>query len=187
MRDADHLSFSMMPTAQKIEALLFLAGEPVSKKELAKLIDDSIETINLAVTEISQSITDHGLCLVQTETHVELVTSPSVASLLHRWQASEEELSKVAAETLAIIAYRGPLARYDIDVIRGVDSRHTIRQLLRRGLIRRVLGTTAPRYEITEEFLKHLGLNYRQQLPQFDKLSNHEKLQLVLTQQETPV
>lgn len=169
----------MTPATQKIEALLFLAGEPVSKAELAKLLGENKQNIDQALQELSGALTDHGLSLVQTDTLIELVTSPAVANTLAQWWQDEEKLSKAAAETLAIIAYRGPLARYDIDVIRGVDSRHSLRQLQRRGLIRRAAGATATtRYEITEEFLKHLGLTGRQQLPQFDQLSAQEKLPL---------
>lgn len=176
----------MTPVAQKIEALLFGAGEAVPKVELVKAVGESRQVVEEALNEIHQALADHGLALLATDTHAELVTSPAVANWLGQWWASDAgELSKAATETLAIIAYRGPLARYDIDVIRGVDSRHTLRQLLHRGLLRRALGAApTPRYEITEEFLKRLGLTSRQQLPQFDQLSSHEKLEQLLTRQE---
>lgn len=179
----------MTPIAQKIEALLFLAGEPLAKKELATFLGKSEEAIQQACQEIAQTLAQQGINLVQTDTHAELDTSASVAAVVQAWlPADKPELSKASAETLAIIAYRGPLARYDVDVIRGVDSRHSLRQLLRRGLIRRrEEKTTTPRYEITAEFLRHLGLTNRTQLPQFTELSSHEKLNQLLTQQETNI
>lgn len=176
----------MTLAAQKIEALLFAAGEAVAQEELAKLLAVSPEELNQAVQELQQQLADHGLSVIQTTSHVELVTSAAVAEYLATWLAGEEkDLSKAAAETLGIIAYRGPIARYDVDLIRGVDSRHIMKQLLRRGVIVRAQSTTPnPQYEITEDFLKHLGLTTREQLPQFEELSSHEKITRLLRQQE---
>lgn len=171
----------MSPQAQRIEALLFVAGEAVKITELASLIGEDIDSIAAYLTELEQSLTDHGIALLIQEDYVQLVTSPSTREYLAQFERDTQKLSKAAAETLSIIAYRGPLSRYDIDVLRGVDSRTMIRQLLRRGVIRQIkeAGKTTM-YDITEDFLRHLGLTRREDLPSFEDLSNDERLQQIL-------
>lgn len=171
----------MTPAAQQIEALLFLSGEAVALKELARLAQCSPSEVQLYLAELSQALTDHGLTILTTDTHAQLVTSPAVADYVRQYIATEaQELSAAAAETLALVAYRGPLTRTDIDVIRGVDSRHMIRQLTARALIRRTPKSQPTTYTITEEFLQHLGLTSTAELPEYDTLSNHEKVTLLL-------
>jgi segregation and condensation protein B len=176
------MSDTLSRGAQRIEALLFVAGEAVSKKELAALLKEPVETIDTYVQEISEQLHGHGITVVVTDTHVQLTTSPSVADYLRQFQKEEQpKLSKAAAETLAIIAYRGPLSRYDIDVLRGVDSAAMVRQLVRRGTVRQIqqAGKT-PLYDISEAFLLHMGVERREDLPQFAELSNNERIQQLL-------
>ena len=176
----------MSPQAQRIEALLFVAGEAVKKEELASLIGEGVETIDQYIEELSSSLTDHGISLLIQGDYIQLVTSPSTKDYLAQFEREAQALSKAAAETLSIIAYRGPLSRYDVDVLRGVDSRTMIRQLLRRGVIRQIkeAGKTTL-YDITEDFLRHLGLTRREDLPSFEDLSNDERLQQILKSSES--
>ena len=176
----------MTKKAQKIQALLFVAGEAVSKKELAKLADTPLETIDEVVQEISDALENQGITIITTNTHVQLTTAPSVAEFLAEYLAETPgKLTKAAAEALALIAYRGPLSRYDIDIIRGVDSRGIIRSLIRRGVIRQIqeAGKT-PLYDITEDFLLHLGITKREDLPEFESLRTTESIQRMLESEE---
>ena len=176
----------MTPQAQKIEALLFVAGEAVPKQELAKLLSENVAAVEGYLDEIRQSLAKHGVALVVIGDDAQLVTSPAVAEYLAAFQQEElKELTKAAAETVSIIAYRGPISRYDVDVLRGVDSRGMIRQLIRRGLVRQVqrAGRT-PLYDITGDFLMHLGVKQREDLPEFAALSNDATIQRILEEQE---
>ncbi len=172
----------MTPLSQKIEALLFTAGEAVPLSELQELTGATEHEVTQAIQELSNSLQDHGLALVTTGTHIELVTSSVVAEFLAQFNKEESgQLSKAALETLSVIAYRGPVTRFDVDAIRGVDSRHMIRQLFARGLVRQLrLSGKAPQYDVTEEFLSHLGITKKEELPDFETLATNENLTRIL-------
>jgi segregation and condensation protein B len=168
--------------AQQIEALLFLAGDAVARNELARLVGCSVEELENYASELVTQLENHGLSLITTDSHIQLVTSPTVAEYLSKYLADESnDLTAAAAETLAIIAYRAPITRIDLDAIRGVDSRSILRQLVSRGLVRKNSdGDRVPKYVVTEEFMQHMGLRSNKELPDFDQLSSHEKIQELL-------
>ncbi|OGY30793.1 MAG: SMC-Scp complex subunit ScpB [Candidatus Andersenbacteria bacterium RIFCSPHIGHO2_01_FULL_46_36] len=172
----------MNTLAQQLQALLFTAGEAVSYRDLCELTHASDEQLAAAIDELRSSLSTTGLALITTATHTQLVTSPDVAEFLAQFSTTDEnELSKAALETLSLIAYRGPITRIDIDVLRGVDSRRMVRQLLLRGLIRQLkIAGQASQYEITEEFLAHIGMTNKEELPNFSELSSHEGLTRLL-------
>ncbi len=173
----------MSPLAQKIEALLFVSGEAVSKHELLSLLQiSSAEELTAALEELRTELSSHGLSLISTETHVQLTTNPSVKDFLADFQRQEERpLSPAAAETLSIIAYRGPLSRYDVSALRGVDSRNSIQSLLRRGVIQQVQSAgSTPFYDVTEDFLKSLGITCKEDLPEYNQLASQEDINRVL-------
>lgn len=153
--------------AQHIEALLFTAGEAVSLKDIIELTHASEEQVAQALDEIEAALLNTGISILHTDTHIQMVTSKNVAEFFAQFMVDNDSLSKAALEAISIIAYKGPISRIDIDVLRGVDSRRMIRQLLLRGLIRqqRISGQAAL-YEITEEFLAHIGVLKKEDLPQ---------------------
>lgn len=163
----------MTTLAQHIQALLFTAGEAVSFRDLSELTHATEQQVHDAIAEITTVVKATGLGLIITDTHAQLVTSPAVAEFLAQFSAGDDELSKAALETLSIIAYRGPLSRIDIDVMRGVDSRRMVRQLLLRGLIRQLkTAGEVSQYEISEEFLASMGVPNKKELPQYEELSS---------------
>lgn len=171
----------MNETLQKLEALLFLAGEAVSYRELAQLIGASVNEAMVATQELRAALADHGLTVVTTATHAQLTTSPHVTQYLQQFLRGEtDQLSAAAAETLAIIAYRGPIDRPSVEAIRGVDCRRMIRQLTARGLIRRQkIQGRLPVYSVTEDFLQHVGVTQAQDLPRYTELSQDPKLEQI--------
>ncbi|MEK7557008.1 MAG: SMC-Scp complex subunit ScpB [Patescibacteria group bacterium] len=173
----------MTRAAQQLEALLALAGESVSRRELSQLLKVSPPELQALIDEVAGSFAGHALAIVQTERDVELTTSREVGEWLAQVipDAGNKELSRAAAETLAIVAYCGPVTRYEIDMLRGVDSRRMLRVLLGRGVVERISGQgRAPRYEITDDFLKHLGITRREELPRFQELSRQERVRELL-------
>jgi len=119
-----------------------------------------------------------GVRLIQKEGEWLLVSAPEWSELTRKLKKEEKEgkLSPVNGETLAIIAYQGPITRAEINVIRGVDATYSLQHLLSRGLIERSLhpqrGNTYL-YSISLEFLKHLGVNKIEELPRYDEF--HKK------------
>ncbi len=166
----------MLTPPQALEALLFAVGEPLAKKEAAKLLDISVEDLARTTEALSVALAERGLTLVTTDTHLELRTTPEAAPLVKKLREGElsRDLGKAGLETLAIILYRGGATRTDIDWLRGVNSSQTLRTLLLRGLIERVEDPTDKRkfrYRATTEALGHLGLSSAKELPQFAELA----------------
>jgi len=97
----------------------------------------------------------------------------------------KESLTPAALETLSVIAYNGPIARSTVDYLRGVNSGYIMRNLLVRGLINRRPDPERPYiflYDVSFDFLKHLGLSKKEELPEYDKYKDlSEKFKIGLT------
>ena len=161
-------------TADKIEALLFALGRPISKTELAKKLNVSAEQITEAQTLLMSRLTG-GITLVDDGTAVELRTGPEASQLIEQIQKEEytREVGRAGLEALAAILYRGPLTRAEIDFIRGVNSSQTLRTLTMRGLVRRIPNPKDERsflYEPTTELLSQLGVSSVQGLPEYESV-----------------
>lgn len=154
-----------------LEAILFASGKEESPKKLAQVLKIKTSQVKKALIKLKEGYQNRGLKLLEKDGKVELVTDPQYAQFLEKyWQKKlREKLSPLALETLAIIAYRGPLSRYQIEEIRGVNSVFVLHNLLRRGLIERKIQGKKIYYEITANFLRHLGLIKVSQLPKYNE------------------
>jgi segregation and condensation protein B len=159
-----------------IEAILFVAGEPISIKKFAEILQVSDSTIESALAELETSLEKRGLRLLQKDELVSLVTAPEFATQIEQFIKEEVmgKLSKAALETITVIAYKHPVSRPEIDYIRGVNSGFTLRNLITRGLVERVhpstssgQGNLAYLYQPTMEFMKHLGISSLDELPDY--------------------
>jgi segregation and condensation protein B len=164
-----------LPLAVKIEALLFVAAEPVTPAQLAAALDVSASVVERGLNELDASLSSRGLRLQRHAGRVQLTTAPQLAELIERFLGLEAttHLSRAALETLAIIAYQQPVTRPQIDAIRGVNSDSMMKSLLSKGLILesgRADGPGRPiLYSTTPEFLQHFGLNSILELPPLAK------------------
>ena len=161
----------------RIEAVLFWKAEPVSLKKLASLLEVDLPEIENGLKDLENSLQGRGLTLVQTDGEVMLGTAKELSALVS--QLAKEELSrdlgKAGLETLSIVLYQGPIARADIDYIRGVNSQFILRNLLIRGLVERVDNPKDSRsylYKTTLELLSHLGLSKITDLPEYEAVRN---------------
>lgn len=163
-----------MELKQKIESILLFKGEPVSYKELVKLLEVDEKEIKSVVVELSNEYKEKGTHIVYNDNECELVTSPESSELLSKLQKqdTETELSNAALETLSIILYMGPIARSMIDFVRGVNSQFTIRNLLIRGLIEKDPKEKTPKYIVTLDTIKFLGLNKLDELPNLKEVKH---------------
>lgn len=178
----------MNDLAQKIEALLFALGRPLSHQELAKQLGASVEDIQAALADTQPG---RGVVVVSDGTQVELRAAPEAAQLIEKIRKDEyaREVGKAGQEVLAAVIYRGPLTRSEIDFIRGVNSSQTLRTLTMRGLVRKLQNPKDSRsflYESTTELLATLGVQRAQDLPEYaavrEKLT---KLEDAYRQKET--
>lgn len=157
--------------AAKIEAMLFVSAEPVPITQLAAALDVTPSVVERGLKELEQSLQSRGLRLQRLAGRVQLTTAAELASLIERFLGLEAttHLSRVALETLAIIALQQPVTRPQVDSIRGVNSDSMMKSLLSKGLILesgRANGPGRPiLYSITPEFLQHFGLNSIAELP----------------------
>ncbi|MDQ3077100.1 MAG: SMC-Scp complex subunit ScpB [bacterium] len=173
-----------MPLDAEIESILFWKGEAISLKKIASILNKTEEEIKTGLTELDQKLVGRGLQLVYKEDEVMLGTRNEMSSIIEGLTKEElvRDLGKAGLETLAIILYRGPVYRRDIDYIRGVNSNFILRNLLVRGLIEKVHAPHDQRsfmYKPTFELLTHLGISKLEDLPSYldvrAQVENHEK------------
>jgi segregation and condensation protein B len=154
-----------------LEAVLFVAEEPVELAELARALEVSVAAVRGLIERLTESCATRGLRVQRQGTRVQLVTAPETAAYVNRFigQRSEQRLSAAALETLAIIAYRQPITRPALEAIRGVNCDHAIATLRARGLIEEVgRAETVGRpllFGTTIRFLEHFGLSTPDELP----------------------
>lgn len=171
----------------KLEALLFISGESVTESRLAELLGVAKDELKLAVTELGKRYaTDaaSGLMIIEHNGRVEMATKKDLTTLVESFTKAtlQDALSKAALEVLSIIAYRSPIARSEIEAIRGVNCSYTLRALLIRGLIERQGNPEDARgyvYRPSFQFLEHLGLSRLEDLPDFATLSTDERMHVV--------
>jgi segregation and condensation protein B len=157
-----------------IEGMLFVADEPVSVDRLASALETSTDQVEQALSELSVEYAGRGFRLQRRKQQVQLVTAPEAADWIRRFLGLEltGKLSAAALETLAIVAYRQPVTRSDVEAVRGVNSDSVLRTLVHRGLIEeqgRLEQAGRPIiYGTTFEFLQEFGLSSLDQLPPLD-------------------
>lgn len=165
----------------KLEALLFVAAEPVAPAQLAAALDISPSVVERGLHELDASLAARGLRLQRHAGRVQLTTAPQLAELIERFLGLEAttHLTRAALETLAIVAYQQPVTRPQIDAIRGVNSDSMMKSLLHKGLILesgRADGPGRPiLYSTTPEFLQHFGLNSILEMPPLVPLAKPEE------------
>lgn len=159
----------------KLEALLFFRGEAVKIEELAKLLYVDVPALLAAGEELQTALIERGIRLVISSDDLALRTAPEISELIETIRKEElsRNISKAASETLAIVLYRGPLTRSEIDFIRGVNSTFILRNLQIRGLVEKVINPVDDRsflYKPSSELLAHMGITRIEDLPKFDKV-----------------
>jgi segregation and condensation protein B len=170
-----------LPLSVQLEAMLFVAAEPVTTSQLAAALDVSTSVVERSLNELDASLSSRGLRLQRHAGRVQLTTAPQLAELIERFLGLEmtSHLSRPALETLAIIAYQQPVTRPQIDSIRGVNSDGMMKSLLNKGLILesgRADGPGRPiLYSTTPEFLQHFGLNSILEMPPLAKPEEEEE------------
>lgn len=177
-----------------LESLLFTSGEPLSLGRLAKTLkisDDEVKTFVQTLTEKYEHDSERGLMLIVKDKKIMLTAKPENTSFVETLtkNAIQENLSKAALEVLAIIAYRSPITRVEIETIRGVNCSFTLRNLLLRDLIERQGNPEDSRgyvYFLTFRFLQSLGLKNTAQLPDYPGLSQDERLK-ILFEEDTKI
>ena len=160
-------------TEAALEALLFVAERPLSRREIAAVAGVDRATVDARLGDLEVSLRARGLRVVSVGERVELATAPEAGPLVARYVGADAvRLSPAALETLAIVAYRQPVTKAAVERIRGVDSDYTVRTLVHRRLVVELGRSDAPGrpflYGTGFDFLERFGLTSLDELPPLD-------------------
>ena len=156
-----------------VESLLFVAPSPIPVSRLAQILGVAEESVETALTQLAESYVqgDRGLRVLRKGDRVHLTTAPQAAPHIERFLGLDlsAKLSQAALEALAVIAYRQPLTRAEIEAIRGVGCDGVLRTLISRELVEAVGRLEQPgrpyQYGTTVQFLQYFGLESLDRLP----------------------
>lgn len=162
-----------------IEALLFASPEPLTQTKLNSVFDQNAPTLKDIVLELNDlyQVEGHAFEIKQIAGGYQLLSRPEYEHFIRRMlnKSGRLTLSSAALDTLAIIAYKQPIGRYEVEAIRGVDSSGVIKTLLNRNLLKikgRDSGPGRPLlYQTTKDFLEHFGLNRLSDMPKLKEIT----------------
>ena len=180
---------------QIIEAALLSASRPLSIEEIQKLFPESDNPskgeIREALDEVESLCSNRGVELKKVSSGFRMQVKQSLSSYIAKlWEERPKKFSKATLETLALIAYRQPITRGEIEEIRGVSiGTQLIRAILERGWIKVVGQRDIPGkpslYATTKEFLDYFGLQHLRELPNLPDLPDLDSLEMELPLEET--
>ena len=161
---------SNVEVERSIEAILMVVDEPVTELTLAQVLESTVDEIELAMANLSQSYEDRGFALKKIGGGWRFYSHPDLASVVERFvlDGQQSRLTQAALETLSVVAYRQPVSRARISAIRGVNVEAVMKTLITRGLVEESgleHETGAILYRTTSFFLERLGLNSLEDLP----------------------
>ena len=167
----------------RIESILFVAGEPVAVKDLARALQMDEGSLRKELDRIGDEydFNQRGFMLKRFGNHVQLGTRPLYADAVVRLlqPVQQQSLTQAAMETLAVVAYKQPVTRAEVEQVRGVKCDYSLQSLMIKGLIQEVgRKDTIGRpilYGTTDEFLSHFGLRDLTDLPPMPENPNEEK------------
>lgn len=163
----------------QVESMLFVAGKPQSTRKLAKIlaVADSLVLEALQSLQQKYNLGTSGVVLLENNGEWQLVSHPDNKTLTENFVKAEltGELTRPQLETLTVISYCGPITKPELEQIRGVNCSLILRNLMMRNLVKESeQGELLPHYEVTMEYLAHLGIQKLSDLPDYAELHNHE-------------
>lgn len=191
--EAEELHIAAERVMPSVEALLFVATEPLETKRIAKLTGEDERAVALAVQTLSEIYADRGIVLREVAGGYRLATSPLARAAVEAYLLPpKSSLSTPALETLAIVAHMQPVTRSEIESIRGVNSDSVVNTLMDRSLIaeagRKDVVGRPMQYKTTPFFLESFGLNSLNDLPQLELEPGQPlELNLLVPQGELPM
>ena len=169
-----------------IEAILFVGGDDgLTLEELSKLTDKSLDAMKILIEDLAikyHNDEESGVLLIETANKFQIVTKKEYADAIKRYAQSpfSQTLSRPLLETLAIIAYRQPVTRIEIEEIRGVQVTGNLQKLRTRQLIEEAGRLDKPGkpllYGTTSYFLDYFGINSIEELPELVDIENNDEL-----------
>ncbi len=168
---------------ERLETIIFLSKDPLSVEELSKFFNIDCTEMKTSILKLKENRRETGINIKIENDFVSLVSNPLFGEDVKNFFNPEmklKKLSKSTMETLAIIAYKGPITKGEIEKIRGVGVEKVMSNLLEKNLIyisgkRKSIGTPNL-YEVTEDFYSYLNIKNKDELPGYEQF---EKIKLV--------
>lgn len=179
-----------MSLKSKIESLLFISTRPLAVSKIAELVEAKKDEVTAELDRLfgEYNQPEKGINLQKIDSDYQMVTSPDNSQMINDFLKEEitGELTPASLETLTVIAYRGPITRAELELIRGVNCSIILRNLMIRGLIEAIddKKEMVEKYQITFDFMKHLGINEPANLPEYEHLNSAEALEQLLKQKQ---
>jgi segregation and condensation protein B len=157
----------------KVEAILFTMGEAVEINRIAEAVGHDEDTVRNCIRALADRYKDSsfGVQIIELDGSFQMCTKPEMYETIIKIAKVPKKhiLTDVLLETLSIIAYKQPITKADIEIIRGVNSDHSVNKLLEYGLIEELGRKNAPGkpclFGTSEEFLRHFGISSIEELP----------------------
>jgi len=171
MSESNPLSVQKPTNLASIEAILFVAMEPISPAIISETLQIPATEVEKELDHLQQSYQGRGIRLQWHAGKVQLTSAAETGEVVEKFLGLEttSHLSRAALETLAIIAYRQPVTRPSLESVRGVNSDGVLRSLLNKGLIQEIGRSEGPGrpilYGTTPDFLQYFGLTSLGELP----------------------
>lgn len=164
-----------MQREKQLESILFYKNEPVALKDLSTWLEATEEETLQSLQTLQEALQDRGIVLLENKGEYSLVTHPRSSPLIEKIVKEElsKDLSGASLETLAVILYKSPVTRKEIEYIRGVNVSFSLRNLLLRGLIEKVPSKLDERiflYTPSADALKYLGITSIKDLPGYTEI-----------------
>lgn len=163
-----------------LEAILFSAGRALSFKELARILkcDEEFIIQNIQLLQSEYEKNKRGIRLILSLKTAELVTAPEYNTEVSRFVNAEKlTITRAQIDTLAILAYRGPMSQGELEQIRGVNCSIILKNLSIDGFIEKITDQSEIRYSVSTNFLKGLGVNSISDLPDYNSFKNKPLLE----------
>lgn len=179
-----------------VEGILFAAGEPVRASKLAAVLEVDVDAVRQAVRQLKYQYDTElrGVQIIEIDEGYQICSRPEYYAYIQEilGEQRRQALSNAAMEALAIIAYKQPITRGQVEYIRGVNSDGAVNRLVERGLIEECGRLDAPGrpilYQTTQNFLRCFGLKTPKDLPEIDlsKLKgDFEQVELAISPEES--
>ena len=165
-----------------------VAGKPLAAKKIGELVGAKEAEAEAALRELQKEyVGTRGVRLFSTGRQWQMGTAGENAAVVGEFVKEEfaGELTRPQLEALTVIAYRGPLSKMELELIRGVNCGLILRNLMIRGLVDEEYDSPkkATQYRVSMDFLRHLGIGRVEDLPDYAALHGHEVMQTLLAQQ----
>ncbi len=174
-----------------LESVLLISDKALKIKELSKKLEINKKEIKELITSLEEKFNqdDSGIHILINNDKIQFTTNPISEEIVKEFVKEElnSNLSDASMETLTIIAYRGPITKSELEQIRGVNCSIILKNLLIRNLIEKSLDKErmTETYTTSLEFLKYLGLNKTNELPDYEKLHSNEIIDKILNENQS--